>query len=380
MKCKILFFSLALCGASHAQEWSIVYTGEYARNLDGGIETDSTWLGNLDITAEWRGLHWLAADGTAFIYVLGNHGESPSEFIGDAQTFSNIDAPKSLKLYEAWYEQPFQNGAISLKTGLIDLNSEFDVIESAGVFQNSSFGIGPDFSQSGENGPSIFPTTSLGIRVAVQLAFNTAAQCILLDAVSGDPDNPRGTHIDINSDDGALLNCEAAWKGEVAGDSTEVAKVTVGLWQYSESTERLDGTGTQKNSGAYLLGEKTVWTQGDRSLNVFARVGIADDSVNPFAHYSGAGVVLNGVFNNDQLGLGVASVDNGGDFLVASENEGVLLENRETAYELVYRTSITDWMAIQPGLQFIENPGMDPELDNATAVALRFEFGTGGEF
>ena len=37
--------------------------------------------------------------------------------------------------------------------GRYDLNSEFYRLQSAGLFLNSSFGIGPEFSLSGQNGP-----------------------------------------------------------------------------------------------------------------------------------------------------------------------------------------------------------------------------------
>jgi porin len=57
-----------------------------------------------------------------------------------------------------------------VKIGLYDLNSEFDVIEAAALFLNPSHGIGPDFAQSGRNGPSIFPVTSLAIRGEYRLA------------------------------------------------------------------------------------------------------------------------------------------------------------------------------------------------------------------
>lgn len=383
MKRMIALLGCSLCSLANAADWSVVYTGESAHNLRGGIAEDDAFLGNLDMTAEWQHLDWLAPEGKLFLYVLGNHGESPSEFIGDAQVFSNIDAPKAIKLYEAWFEQPFNAGSSSVKVGLIDLNSEFDVIDTAGIFQNSSFGIGADFSQSGENGPSIFPTTSLGIRLASAFAYNTYGQCIVLDAVPGDLDNERGTHIDLNSDEGYLLSCEAGWKGEAPENTSDAAKFALGLWRYSEPVERLIDEGEEENYGAYMLGETTFWRGNERSANGFARVGIANANVNAFAHYIGAGVVLNGVFaadRNDQLGLGVASVDNSGEFRMASEAEGAALENRETTYELVYRVTATDWLALQPGFQYIENPGMSPELDNALAFALRFELSQSGEF
>jgi porin len=309
-----VLLSIFLCSTAAAGDWSIVYTGESASNLHGGIAQDHAYLGNLDIITEWQSLNWLAPGGTLFLYVLGNHGESPSEFIGDAQTFSNIDSPKAIKLYEAWYQQPLFQNAGSLKIGLMDLNSEFDVIESAGVFQNSSFGIGPDFSQSGANGPSIFPTTSLGIRLAKEFSNNFYGQCIVLDAVPGNPENPRGTHIKINSKEGYLAGCEAGLNHSPQEESDPIGKLSLGAWQYSEPVETIDADKKERSNGMYLLAEKNVWQAGNRTAHVFGRVGFANAEVHQYGRYTGAGIVLNGIAianGSDQLGLGIASVENG---------------------------------------------------------------------
>lgn len=89
------------------------------------------------------------------------HGGCVSnEAVGNAQIVGNIDAPAGIRPFEAYVAMRFGPGDGSLiKVGLIDLNSEFDV-QGAGAFLiNTSHGIGLDFSQSGINGPSIFPTT-----------------------------------------------------------------------------------------------------------------------------------------------------------------------------------------------------------------------------
>ena len=99
--------------------------------------------------------------GTLFFYGLYNNNKTLSDtLIGDMQTVSNIDTTTATRLYEAWYEQAFGDGKSSLKVGLYDLNSEFDAIDTAGLFLLSSHGIGPDYSQTGLNGPSIFPVTT----------------------------------------------------------------------------------------------------------------------------------------------------------------------------------------------------------------------------
>ena len=45
----------------------------------------------------------------------------------------------------------------------------------------------------------------------------------------------------------------------------------------------------------------------------------------------------------------------------------------EVAVELTYRFVLTDWLALQPDIQYIVNPGTDPTLSNALTLAIRAE-------
>jgi porin len=98
------------------------------------------------------------------------------------------------------------------EVGLYDLNSEFDKIEAAALFLNPSHGIGPDFSQSGRNGPSIFPITSLGLRGEYKPAEHWLIRAAVLDAVPGDPERPERTAVKLG--DGALAVLELNSLGE----------------------------------------------------------------------------------------------------------------------------------------------------------------------
>ena len=136
----------------------LVDTSDVMAVVSGGVDRGSEYLTDLDLmlTLEtepllgWKG-------GTVFLYGIGLMSSgSPSENAGDTQTLDNIDAPEEWRLYEAWIQQELLDGRMSLLAGLYDVAGEFDVVESASLFLNSSFGTGKDLSQSGRNGPSIF--------------------------------------------------------------------------------------------------------------------------------------------------------------------------------------------------------------------------------
>lgn len=119
---------------------------------------------------------------------------------------SNISAPNTAKLYEAWIQKNSVGNRISVLAGLYDLSSEFYRLQSAGLFLNSSFGTGPEFAQSGVSGPSIFPDTSVGIRVAYKPAEGVVIRGAVLDGVP--VNRPDGSRSVFEGGDGALIVAE----------------------------------------------------------------------------------------------------------------------------------------------------------------------------
>src|SRR5258708_2393634 len=110
-------------------------------------------------------------------------------------------------------QQNLLNDGLSFLFGLHDLNSEFYVTEASGLFLNSSFGVGPELSHSGKAGPSLFPTTALGLRARAVLNDQWSIQTAVYDGVPGNPDDPRGTHIILRADEGVMSISEVAWGG-----------------------------------------------------------------------------------------------------------------------------------------------------------------------
>jgi porin len=100
-----------------------------------------------------------------------------------------------------------------------------------GHFTNSSFGISPDISQVP---PSIFPTTSLAFIVSL-LSGGGYLHLGAYDGGPGDPDDPRGTHIILDGDDGIFCALEGgiqhdethAGTGPQSSDPNSVAELTM---------------------------------------------------------------------------------------------------------------------------------------------------------
>ncbi|MBS1107092.1 MAG: porin [Deltaproteobacteria bacterium] len=377
--------------AEHGLTLGLIHTADVIGIASGGLHRRAEWLNDWDLTltAEtepllgWRG-------GKLFLYGLGLWSTgSPSENAGDIQTLDNIDAPDEWKLYEAWLEQEMFGGRLSLLAGLYDVNEEFDVLETATLLINSSFGVGKDFSQSGENGPSIFPSTSLGVRIAAQPVANGYVRAAVLDGVPSDSSDSDTIpdFFDFDSDEGVLGVAEAGYiAGSEEGSDEKYTKIGLGGWYYSADFDCIgnvgaDGTARRQtgNFGVYLLGERTVYREPqapERGLAAFARVGFADSDVNPVGFYAGAGAVYTGLIRgrpDDRLGLGVAAAFAGHEFEREGEETGVAVDGAEVTIELTYRARLTPWLALQPDLQYIVNPSFDPGVEDALALGARFE-------
>lgn len=361
----------------------IVYKFDVMANADGGIDEGARALDNLDVIFSLDGEKLLGAKGASGrIYLLNNNGRRPdASLVGSAQGIDNIEvAEPTGKLYEAWLQQNLFDDRLSVLGGLYDLNSEFYVTDSSGLFIHSTYGIGTDFAQSGLNGPSIFPSTSLGVRVKIQPAQKLYLQAAVFDGAPGSPDDLDGAQIEFNSGEGALFVAEM---GFTPGGETPNGKLALGAWVYSDKFPDqidVDANGNplkQRSQGVYLIGERKIFTPAggeDKGLSIFGRFGVAGDQVNQFDYAWSAGLVYTGLIPSrdaGQLGLGVGGAHNSSKFNAASVAAATPVDHAETAIELTYSDNLTPWFSIQPDIQYIINPGANPALVNAVVTGVR---------
>ncbi|WP_081837014.1 carbohydrate porin [Iodidimonas nitroreducens] len=356
-----------------------VYTGEIWSLARGGLNKGVSYLHNVDLmlTADMeKAVGW--DGGMLFLYGLHTNQSSFSDKrVGDFQVVSNIDSGSVFRLFEAWYEQSLADGALSLKAGLYDLNTEFDVTETGGLFINSSHGIGPDFSQAGENGPSIFPSTSLAFRLQYQPAENWLIRAAVLDGVPNNSDRPKRQAIRFGAGEGILL------VGEIEYRPDDRTRMLAGHWLFTDDFEVIEtGLMADGDSGSYGLIERQLYREAADSaqgLSAWIRAGAADGRFNDASGFVGAGLAYTGLFarrDHDQLGAAVAIALPGDGF------SNILAEKsaREVNIELTWRAEIIPGIVVQPDLQLIRNPGMIESRRDAIALGLRLEIGWGGGF
>ena len=107
-----------------------------------------------------------------------------------------------------------------------------------------------------------------------------------------------------------------------------------------------------------------------------AVIGVANDDVNSVSSFFGASLVGTGVVAarpDDQLGLAVAVAEIGGKGRQLIVDAGGDPANREINIELTYYADITEWLSLQPDLQWIIAPGGDEAVDDAFVAGLRLQ-------
>ena len=375
------------------------YTADGMANVGGGADTGAALMDNLDVSASINldALGWVPQT-DVFVYGLGNQGGSISDDVGDVQGVDNIETVNAWRLYEAFIQYRSPQHHVSVLGGLYDVNSEFAALQTARVFVNSSFGIGAAFALSRDKGPSIFPFTSLGVRVRAVPGPTWYVQGALLDGRPGETGDPRGHPLHFESNDGVLIVGEAGWSTPSSGPATNPAAmrrqrvsrfgerqrrahVGVGVWYYSATFDpvAVPRNALRGNRGAYLLGDVRLFAEDDPStgaLHAFVQLGYADDRVNRIAAYTGGGVVYTGLLPTrpeDKMGLGLAAAHNGADYKRRQRRLGTPVDAAEWTTESTYAAVVTPWLTIQGDAQYVRHPETRPSRADALVLGLRIK-------
>lgn len=351
----------------------------------GGIKHGGNYLDNLDIKFALDGEKLFGIKGNkALIYFINNDGGKPNaRRVGSTQGIDNIEvATNTFKLYEAWVDQSFLDEKLSVLVGLHDLNSEFDETDMTANFLKPTMQIGQTFAQSGQNGPSIFPTTSLATRVKIVPMEESYLSAAIFDGVPGDPNFPHGTHIDLRPRDGLLLVAEAGYTPKPSDqlDAT-FNKFGVGAWTYSKGMNDLvdvdAGGNPVKNRmmGAYILSAYQFYHDKDagRDLGAFLRAGIADGDTAQVDWDYELGVVANGWIParpDGEIGFGLSQAHNSDKYIGSLAGASA---RSEYSFELYYRDQIVKGFSVQPDFQYIINPGTAPAARNAAVIGIRLD-------
>lgn len=343
-------------------------TVDNVSNISGGIKEGNNTLALLDMNT-WYYINKGFLKNTGFnVHLLKTTNARPSEdLVGDIQTVSNIEGRASRFIYELLVQYKIKK--LSFTIGLHDMNSEFNVSETALNFINSSFGIFPVVSLNMPT--SIFPITTFG----GVLSYNRKK----FDIAGG----VYNLNYDFIENENFIVDNHFYQKGFFAiselryrwfNDSGKTAEIKAGGYFKKGNHEKDLSSPAESvseiNYGFYFLGDfKLKQLNSNRSLLSFVQIGHAPSRINLSSEYYGLGISLiteEKKFFPHHIGFALAYVK-----LNDLEVDKFVNSGRyETALELTSDINILKYFVLQPDIQYIISPS-GGLYDNSLVAILR---------
>ncbi len=385
---------------------AIQETSEVLGNPTGGRRQGATYDGltqgivQLDTQ---RAFGWHG--GLLNVSALQVHGRSlSSDNLLNLQTVSGIEADRSTRLWEAWYQQKLlPEDRLDVRIGQQSIDQEFILTQNGLYFVNTMFGWPMAPSADLPGGGPAYPLSALGVRFRYR-PINSVA--ILAGVYNGSPSPSRdgdpqkvdshGVSFPLNGGTLALVELQYTYPavgGMVyPGQGAPLGHTyKIGAWYDSErfDDQRYDqqglsladplSDGTPRSHrgeyGIYAVADQMVWRDPkapNHSVSVFGRVIEVPQGDRNLIDFSlNAGVVLHGPFitrltDTVGLGLGYTHVTSGASGLdrdtaafaaLAHDPDYYPVRGSEAYIEATYQYQFRPWCQIQPDLQYVINPG-----------------------
>lgn len=409
--------------AQYGMSLAIQETSEVLGNPTGGTHQGADYDGLTQFLLQLdtqRAFDWYG--GTFNASALQIHGRDLStDNLQTLQTASGIEADRSTRLWELWYQQKFlEEDRLDIKIGQQSLDQEFMVSQNASYFVNTMFGWPMVPSADLPGGGPAYPLSALGVRARArpidELSF-------LLGVFSGSPSpsnvgDPQvadrgGISFPVNK--GALVIGEMQFTypalGSMISPNTPQPlsrTYKLGFWYDTENfaDQQFDNTGLSLANpasngealnhhgdyGLYAVADQLVWVdphEGDRTVNLFGRVTAAPQADRNLVTLAvNGGVLVHEPFLNrdfDVFGAGFGFAKVSGDAAALDKATALYtgaytpIRGSETYVELTYQYQLFPWLTLQPDAQYIFTPGgglADPDdpghrIGNELVIGLR---------
>ena len=387
--------------AKYGTTLQIQEQSEILGNPTGGTQRTAVYEGLTTATLQTDTKSAFGWNGGLFnasaLWVHG--GNLSTQALQTLQTASGIEADRSIRLWELWYQQKFFNDQVDIKVGQQSLDQEFMVTQNGGYFINTAFGwpMLPTADMPG-GGPA-YPLSDLGVRARVHIGdqytllvglFNGSPARVAV----GDPqrNDPNGVSFPLGQGALAIAELQYTYPGSnTTAKASEANPLSgaykIGFWYDSDRFSDLanDNTGQSLNSPTstgvpsnhsgdyafYAVADQMIWRDSkdsNRNINVFLRpmfTPLGDRNLIDFS--MNAGLTMREPIQGRKddtagLGMGYAHVSAAASALdksFAYYNPGTFWPTRsgEAFLESFYQYQATAWLQIQPDLQYVFDPG-----------------------
>ncbi len=400
-------------------DFEFFYLGSMPSNLQGGAKTGTTYQGGLIMALDLDSEKLAGYHGGRFhlsgLWLSGADYFSEVH-IGDFNKVNLTDFPNAFRLWEAYYEQKLLSDKLTLKAGVMAVDSDFIAPEfynslASITFLNQTF-FYPTLAfnlydvtgfPEGKHALPSTPYGALGFLARVEPSENFYIQAAVYD---GNPDRGNnGLDFRLNSDEGALFYFESGvkWNTDAASAGLPGALKIGGFYHTDEFYDAYQGASYaiasavgapalfprdhSGNYGGYLLAEQYLWLEESKAdpamqgLVGFLRLSAAPQDRNLTKFGIDGGVVFKGLIPGrdwDTLGLAASylRMSNGIRNAVRDANTmygtDFKLPDYEGVIELSYKAQITAWWTLQPSLQWVLHPGGGTDLARQPGDAIAF--------
>jgi porin len=396
------------------------YFGETLGNPTGGVKQGAIYEGLLEMSIDGDLKKIAGLPGATFhVNAYQIHGRGLTTYnIFNYSTISGIEARRTTRLFELWFEQKFFGGLAALRVGQLAADTEFILSDFDALYFNGTYGW-PNITSVNlpGTGPH-FPVTTPGLRL--KLTPNDQTE-LLFGVFNGDPagvgldtalteiKDPSG--INFRLKDPPLAIGEAQFKYTLPIGSDGLAgKARIGGWRhFGKFDDRylgIDGLSLVNPSsngtpvthagdfGIYgIIDQMILRLPGDdpkRGIGVYGFAMVCPPNRNLMEFDAQAGISFGGLLDSrpdDIFGLAAAfsklssSVQKLDRDARLYSDASPPVRNYELALELTYQAQIIPGVIVQPDFQYIFFPGAGAanplypssgKIPNAAVFGLRF--------
>ncbi|MDY6913434.1 MAG: carbohydrate porin [Planctomycetota bacterium] len=356
-------------------------TQVYQINLSGGLATHRragrhTGSYDLEVDLDLEKLLNIPG-GSIYVNAEGSWSDGLDESSVGSVFGVNGDASgcRAIDLAELWYEQAMLAGRLRVRIGKLDLTGGFEHRGCPVAFDCNAFA--NDESSQFLNGalvnnPTIpFPDKGLGVMVY----YNPLAGWYVSAGCADAQADVRETGFNTAFHDGDYFFgiFETGIVGRLpSSNGVLVGAYRAGLWYDPQPKEHFDSGRIKRDDvGFYLSFDQMAWKENadaedTQGLGLFARYGLAHKEVNEVSCFWSIGAQYQGLIStrdDDVLGFGIARGRLSGDAGFTADCETVL--------ELYYNIAVSPWLSLAPSLQYVCNPGAEPDADDAVVMGFR---------
>lgn len=370
--------------------FTLTQTADLLGNVNGGVkrgvEYDGLFQPQIDVDFG-RLLGWSGLSAHVAGYVVQGKGLSQTN-LQNIMTVTNTEyAPAGSKMGEFWVQQKLFDDVLAVKIGQIEADLYFDTIASAAFMVNSTWGWPAIWAQNMPGSGPTYPNAVPGAQVIVTPNPEWTFQGAVLNGTPyGKNFGGNTTGLDFPLGDGVLSFLEGAYNLNPGGANGKMPGVyKFGGWYNSRRFDSLsmasDGQPLAADTGAppqsfrgnyslYANFDQAIWRDtntDDQGPNVFGSVHYSPQSDrNQVDWYVEGGLSYKGLIDGrplDQAAIGFGHMNmssswvNNTKYANTYQNASQPIPNFETFIELDYQAVVSPWLAIQPFMVYVINPG-----------------------